>query len=589
MAVLPGAQQVSGPADFQIPHGYFKTAAQLCKFLYGRQTFFCHFLQHFILPVHEKSIGCPAGTPHPAPKLVKLRQAHVVRILNNHGIDVGNIKSCFNNCGRYQYINFSVDKLVHDIFQLPLLHLAMGKGHVRLRHQPGNPGSHFHNLIHPVEHIIHLPFPGQLPIDGFPHNFFIIFHHVSLYGHTVHGRLLQHAHVPDANQAHMEGPGNRGGRQGKHIHIFLHLLDFFFMSHAKPLLLVNNQKTQILKYHVFGKYPVGANHNIHHAPLQILCGLFHLAGRTEPAHQIHPHREVLHPLDKVIVMLLGQNRGGHQVYHLFSILNGFKCRPDGNFRFSVAHVSADQPVHDFPAFHITFGSLNGQLLVFGFIKGKQLFKFFLPYRVFSIGKAIRLLAHRVQFHQFFRNFLHRAFHPASGPAPFLSVQPVDFRLFGLCACILLNGFQLSGQYIQGAPLIIFDFHIIFGDFLNLHFLNSPVDSYAIALMYHIIPDTQIRKALNFFSFVHSALFPALLFPAENIAFRNHHEFNVRILKAFFELSVRSHHLSWLHRMIIILAVKAVQPGLLQVLRQMSGTGSGTGQQDHLIPVFPVLL
>ncbi len=53
--------------------------------------------------------------------------------MDNHGVDVGNIKSRLNNGGRYQYVNLAVDEFIHDFFQLVFLHLPMGKLHGNVR------------------------------------------------------------------------------------------------------------------------------------------------------------------------------------------------------------------------------------------------------------------------------------------------------------------------------------------------------------------------------------------------------------------------------------------------------------------------
>ena len=76
--------------------------------------------------------------------------------MNNHGINVGYIKPGLNNRGRHKHVNIAVDKVVHDVFQLPLLHLAVRKSHLRLRHKLGNRIRHFHDRIHFIINIIHL-------------------------------------------------------------------------------------------------------------------------------------------------------------------------------------------------------------------------------------------------------------------------------------------------------------------------------------------------------------------------------------------------------------------------------------------------
>ena len=124
-----------------------------------------------------------------------------------------------------------------------------------------------------------------------------------------------------------------------------------------------------------------SNENVHQAFLQVCNGLFLLCRCLEPAHQINPHREVFHSLDKGIVMLLRQNSSGHQIHHLFSFLHCFEGNADGNFCFSISNITANQAVHNLGAFHILFGRLNGKKLVLGLLKRKHFFKFPLPDRI----------------------------------------------------------------------------------------------------------------------------------------------------------------------------------------------------------------
>ena len=141
----------------------------------------------------------------------------------------------------------------------------------------------------------------------------------------------------------MEGAGNGGSCQGQHVHILFQLLDLFLVCHAEALFLVDNQQPQILEFHIFRQYPVGTDHNVHQALLQIRHGLPDLPRSAEPGQQFHPHREVFHSLGKGIVMLLSQDGGGHQIYHLLALLYGLECRPDGNLRLAIPHIYV--PVH----------------------------------------------------------------------------------------------------------------------------------------------------------------------------------------------------------------------------------------------------
>ncbi len=180
MPVLLCAEQVARAADFQIPHGDFKPAAKLRIFPDCRQALFRYLFEHLIAPVQKERICRPAGPADPAAQLVQLGKPHIVRILDNHRIDVGNIKARFDNGRRHQHVDFTVNKTIHNILEFPLLHLPVRKFHRRLRHKRRHLCRHIRNLVHAVKHVVHLPASCKLPGDGFPYHFFVVFHYIGL-------------------------------------------------------------------------------------------------------------------------------------------------------------------------------------------------------------------------------------------------------------------------------------------------------------------------------------------------------------------------------------------------------------------------
>ena len=138
----------------------------------------------------------------------------------DHGVYVGNIQTGLNDGGGHQYIDLPVHKIKHDPLQFSLLHLAMGIGHVGLRHQRRNLSGNITDIADPVVHIINLTAPGQFTGDCLTHHLLIVFADKCLDGQAVVGRLLQHAHIPDADETHVQCPGNRGGCQRQYIHVF---------------------------------------------------------------------------------------------------------------------------------------------------------------------------------------------------------------------------------------------------------------------------------------------------------------------------------------------------------------------------------
>ena len=250
MTVLTLSQKVARAADLQILHRNLKTAAQIGKLPDRRQTLFCNFPQHLVPLIHQKGISRPVRASDTSAQLIQLGQSHSVRIVDDDRVDVGNVQTGFDDRRRNQNVDFAVDKAKHDFFQISLRHLSVCKCHIRIRHHFPNLCCHICNRIDAVVYIIHLTIPGQLAGDRLTHHFFIIFHHIGLDRLTFLRRFLQHAHVADTDQRHMQGPWNRRCRQGQHIHVLFHFLDLFLMGHAKALLLVDHQKTKILILHI---------------------------------------------------------------------------------------------------------------------------------------------------------------------------------------------------------------------------------------------------------------------------------------------------------------------------------------------------
>ena len=184
------------------------------------KSFFCHLFEHLISPVHEEGIGGPVGTSHPSPELIQLGKSHLICVMDDHSIGIGDIQSCFYNSSRNQDINIAVNKAIHDLFQLMLPHLSVGKGYICLRYQLCDPVGDLLNIIYPVVYIIHLSPSCHFSGDCFSDQFLVIFHHIGLDRHSVHRSFFQYAHIPDPDQAHMKGSGDRGGSQGKNIYVF---------------------------------------------------------------------------------------------------------------------------------------------------------------------------------------------------------------------------------------------------------------------------------------------------------------------------------------------------------------------------------
>ena len=269
---------------------------------------------------------------------------------------------------------------------------------------------------------------------------------------------------------------------------------------------------------------MGADHNVHHTLAQVLQRLFLLGRGAEPAEHIHPHREILHALDKGVVMLLGQDGGGHQVHHLLAVLHRLEGGSECNLGLSVAHIPADQPVHDLPALHVVLHRVDGVQLVVRLIVGEQLLKLPLPHRVLPVLEARFLLPGGVELHQVLCDLLDRALHPALGLGPLAAPKAVQLGLLGLGPRVLLDALQTGRRQIQVAAVPVLDFDVVLGDLIPLHLLDAAVNAQSVFLVNHIVAHRQLGKALDSLALV-IRLFPALflLLHAEHVALGDKNE------------------------------------------------------------------
>ena len=466
----------------------------------------------------------------------------------------------------------------------------MGEIHPCLGEQFRQSERHFRDIVHPVIYIIDLPASSEFPAYRLPHGLLVIFHYICLNGHTVHRRFLQNTHIPDPDQTHMKSPGNRSRCEREDVHILFQLLDLFLVGDAEALFLVNDQKPQILIFHIFGQYPVRADHHIHLSFFQIFNGLFLLGRGAEPAQQVHSHGKFLHPLDKGVIDLLGQYGGRHQIHHLPALLYLLKGGAERHLRLAVSHVAAHKAVHDLGALHIPLGIFYGGELVLCLLIGEHFLEFLLPYRIRAADIAFFFLAHGVKLHQFPGDIAHRSLYSCLCFFPFLPAQLIQLRRsVRVRPRVFLQGVQLSGEDIEIAAAPVLDLDIVLDDFIHFHLFDPPVDSQSVPFMYHEIADGKLRKILDAISLICFLFLPGFLLFAENIRFRDHRELDQRVFESFSGVSVDCHDLSRLQDPVCILPVKRAESFFLEIFCQTFRAGSGSGHKHCLISAFFILL
>ena len=125
MPRLLRAQQIARAANFQIAHCNLEARAELGVLADGFESLFCDFGQNLSTPEGQIRVSMAARPSHAAAQLVQLGKAELIRVLNDEGVHVRNVNTCFNDRRADQNLNLPVGHCLHHVRQLLLIHLPV--------------------------------------------------------------------------------------------------------------------------------------------------------------------------------------------------------------------------------------------------------------------------------------------------------------------------------------------------------------------------------------------------------------------------------------------------------------------------------
>ena len=535
------------------------------------------------------------GTSHTPPELMKLGQAEAIRVFDNQGVDIGDIKPGFNNSGADQHLNIPLRHGLHHVAEGILPHLAVSHSDGKTGNPALQSGGALVDGFHPVVQIIYLSAPLHLPADGVVNDGGAVFHDKGLNRITIGGRFFNGGHVPDTGQSHVQRPGNRGRGKSQHIHALGNFLQALLVADAEPLLLVDDQQSQILEGDALLQKLVGAHNQIHGSGPEVLYRSALFGGGTEPAEHIDIHRESPEPGDGGLIMLLGQHRGGHQNGDLLAVHHGFHGGPQGNLRFAEAHVTAEKPIHGGGGFHIPLDIGNAAKLIVGFRIGEIVFKFLLPGGIGGEGEALLPFPGGVKLNQLTGHILggfsgfRFCFLPGVG-ADF--VQP-DVGIFTAASDIFADQIQLSGGNEQGIGALVGDLDIVLDGTVHPDLFHGNKPANAVIVMNHQIAGGQIGEGVQLLpvggSFFRRPPFRFAL--GQELTLRQNSQLGIGIFHAEGKGAVGEENLPLFGHGIQRNTEESGQPlgaqHFLQQLRPAAGTAEYQGAEFHFLIVAQI--
>ena len=264
--------------------------------------------------MEQERVGHPAGAADAPADLVELRQTQEVGPLDDQGVGVGDVQTALDDGGGHQHVVVAAQEVQHHPLQLLLVHLAVGHAEAHRGHQLRQAGRRCGRWSPPgcAGRTTCPPRSISRSMARCDHAL-VVEPHVGLDGVPVARRRLDDRDVAHAGERHLQGAGDRGGRQGQHVDLQLQLAQRLLLGHAETLLLVDDDQAQVLR----SARPARADGACRSArrpcpranSLRMRrCSL----ARAEARDHLHFDRELGEALPERAVVLLGQDGRGHQ-------------------------------------------------------------------------------------------------------------------------------------------------------------------------------------------------------------------------------------------------------------------------------------
>ena len=120
---------------------------------------------------------------------------------------------------------------------------------------------------------------------------------------------------------------------------------------------------------------------------------------------VNPDRQVLQSFGEGLVVLVGKHRRRHKHSHLLRVAGSLEGGTHCHFRLSEAYIATHEPVHRFLAFHVGLHLVGGAKLVGSVLVKEARLQFVLQERVVAEGKALLVLATRIELYEVAGNVL----------------------------------------------------------------------------------------------------------------------------------------------------------------------------------------
>src|SRR6185437_94890 len=195
--------------------------------------------------------GFSIAATYPTPKLMQVAEPKMMGVVDDNGIDVGNIHAAFHDVGTNQHIIFPVDKVEDTLFQFVAFHLPVRITDTEIGAKRLDDGCHLGKSLDTVVDKEDLSAPFGLIIDRIADKVFVIAMQFRLDRLAVRRRRVDDAQIPGAHKTELQRPGDRRSCKGKTVHMRPKGLDLFLVCDAKLLFFIDDEQAEVFELYFF--------------------------------------------------------------------------------------------------------------------------------------------------------------------------------------------------------------------------------------------------------------------------------------------------------------------------------------------------
>src|SRR5271165_3602692 len=210
MPALSSAENVSGSSDLQISHSNFESRSKSGMLFNGVDSPSSRANCHHVSRKQKVCVGLVLGSPNSTSQLIQIGQTEPVCSVDDNGVRVRNVQATLDDGCRNQHIRFPANKLLHNLFQLVFVHLAMPYVNSRARTKQSDSFSNAIDCFHSIMEEVNLPVAMEFTLNRVANDSFVVAANHRLYRKPVRRRRLNDGHVLCANERQIECSRNRG-------------------------------------------------------------------------------------------------------------------------------------------------------------------------------------------------------------------------------------------------------------------------------------------------------------------------------------------------------------------------------------------